>query len=271
MLRQRWIAEYGHETKLLEEKTDSLAGVRRYLRVARFSKASGPIEIPWTFDENGQIATLGIGPLVREALDANAGKETPASLRLPFRGEWTVWWGGRTAWENFHASSTDRRFGADFFVVANGRTHAGDGTRNEDYGAFGRDVIAPAAGTVVTVRDGQPDNAPGHVDPHAEPDGNVVVLDLGERVYAFFAHLENGSVAVKPGQKVKAGELLAKAGNSGRSTQPCLHVHLQDAAEPGRGAGWPLVFHDVLVNGVPEASAEPVRGERLAPRTPASP
>jgi murein DD-endopeptidase MepM/ murein hydrolase activator NlpD len=265
-LRAGWLNQYGHETKVLEERTDSLAGVRRYLRVAKFSNASGPIEIPWSFDEKNQIITLGLGRLVGEALDANAGREAPVSLRLPFDGEWTVWWGGRTIWENFHAASTDRRFAADFFIVKDGRTHAGEGTRNEDYFAFGKEVLAPAAGTVVSVHDGQPDNAPGRVDPHAEPDGNVVVLDLDNRVYAFFAHLQNGSIAVKAGQRVKTGELLAKAGNSGRSTQPCLHVHLQDAAESGKGSGWRLVFHGVVVNGAPAATAEPVRGQRLAPR-----
>ena len=266
-----WIEKYGRETKVLEEKTDSLAGARRYLRVAAFEKAKDPVEVPWNFDEKGRIATIGLRPRAKEAAAPNGAKETPASLRLPVDGEWTVWWGGRTVWENFHATAPDRRFAADFFVVRAGTTHAGDGTKNEDYFAFGQNVLAPAAGTVVAVESDRPDALPGVVDPQADADGNFVVLDVGKKVWVFLAHLQKGSLVVKRGQKVKAGDLLAKSGNSGRGTEPSLHVHLQDAAEAGKGNGWPLAFRNVVVNGTPVARAEPVRGQRFSPRPPSAP
>jgi len=270
-LAQGWLETYGRETKVLEEKTDSLAGSRRYLRVANFDKATGPVEVPWTFDRKGRIATLGLRPRGKEATAPNGDKETPASLRLPFDGEWTVWWGGRTVWENFHATSPDRRFAADFFVVRDGTTHAGDGTKNTDYFAFGQSVLSPAAGSVVAAEDSRPDAPPGVFDPQADADGNFVILDLGNKVWVFLAHLQKGSLAVKKGQQVKAGELLAKSGHSGRGLEPSLHVHLQDAPEAWKGFGWPLVFRNVVVNGTPAARAEPVRGQRISPRPPTAP
>jgi len=265
-LAQGWLETYGRETKLLEEKTDSLAGSRRYLRVAAFDKATGPVEVLWTFDRKGRIATIGIRPRGTEATAPNGGKETPASLRLPFDGEWTVWWGGRTVWENFHATSPDRRFAADFFVVRDGTTYAGDGTKNTDYFAFGQSVLAPAAGTVVAAEDSRPDALPGVFDPRADADGNFVILDVGNKVWVFLAHLQKGSLAVKKGQQVKAGDLLARSGHSGRGLEPSLHVHLQDSPEAWKGSGWPLVFRNVVVNGTPAPRAEPVRGQRLSPR-----
>ncbi len=265
LLRNNWLDRLGRETKVLDEKTDSLAGTRRYLRTATFENAKAPSEVVWTFDRNDQITTFGVRPRGAEAAAPHAAETPKVALRLPFEGEWTVWWGGRTLWTNFHASEADQRFAADFFIVRDGRTFTGSGTKNEEFFAFGKKVLAPAEGTVVAVEGGRPDGVPGEFDRAAEPAGNYVVLDLGGKVWAFFLHLKNGSIAAKPGQKVKAGDVLAEAGNSGRGVEPSLHIHLQDAAEAGKGNGWPLVFSGVLRNGAPAATAEPVRGERLAP------
>ncbi len=265
LMRDTWLKRIGRETKVLDEKTDGLAGVRRYLRTATFETSKKPMEVVWNFDQNDQISALGVRPRAIEAPAPHADEPPKVTLRLPFDGEWTVWWGGRTVWTNFHAVNADQRFAADFFVVKDGRTFSGTGMRNEDFHAFGKSVLAPAAGTVVAVEGSRPDAVPRTFDPEATPEGNFVVLDLGQNVRAFFLHLKSGSLAVKPGQKVKAGDVLAQAGNSGHGGEPCLHVHLQDAAEAGKGNGWPLVFSGVLLNGTPAASAEPVRGERLAP------
>jgi murein DD-endopeptidase MepM/ murein hydrolase activator NlpD len=41
----------------------------------------------------------------------------------------------------------------------------------------------------------------------------------------FLCHLTEGSVAVTEGQPVSAGDVLGLVGNSGRSTEPHLHLH----------------------------------------------
>lgn len=266
LLRTFWQKEFGKETKVLDEKTDTLAGSRRYLRIATFDKAKTPVAVPWNFDRNNEITALGPRLQPVEAATPHENEPPKVSLRLPFDGEWTVWWGGRTVWTNFHAVNANQRFAADFFIVKDGRTSAGSGTKNEEYFAFGKNVLAPASGTVVAVEGGRPDGVPGQLDREATPEGNYVILDLGSNVWAFFLHLKSGSPVVKPGQKVKAGDVLAQVGSSGRGLEPSLHVHLQDAPEPEKGNGWPLVFSNVLRNGTAVPSAEPVRGERFAPR-----
>lgn len=89
---------------------------------------------------------------------------------------------------------------------------------------MGTKVVAPRDGTIGLVRDGEPDG----LGPKPGRPGNVVVLQWktkkGEKRALFFNHLQKGSVKVKTGQKVKAGQQLARTGNSGNSTGP--HVHL---------------------------------------------
>jgi len=260
-----WREMFGKETKVLSEKTDALAGTRRYLRTSSFDREKRPVEIAWAFNARDEVANVSMRLQQVEAATDKASYETKTPLRLPFDGEWTVWWGGRTIWQNVHAATAGQRFATDFFIVKDGRTHAGDGTKNEDYHAWGRPVLAPAAGTVAAVQDGKPDGRPGSVDPAAEPPGNYVVLDHGNGEFSFLVHLQNGSVAVKPGATVKAGDAVAKAGSSGRTPEPVLHHHLQDGPDLAKGAGLPAVFRDYVADGKPVAKGEPVRSQHVSP------
>jgi murein DD-endopeptidase MepM/ murein hydrolase activator NlpD len=98
---------------------------------------------------------------------------------------------------------------------------------------------------VVTVKDGIPDNRPGHVGAEAlnlsleTIAGNLVVLELGGGQFAFYAHLKPGSLKVRPGQRVKRGELIGLVGNSGSSFEPHLHFEVTNSALPLRGEGLP--------------------------------
>ncbi len=263
-----WRQQYGKEVKVLSEKTDALAGTRRYLRTAAFEKEKGPVEVAWAFNAKGEVTAVSMRAQQVAAATDKRDYRTKTPLRLPFDGAWTVWWGGATVWQNVHATSAEQRFAIDFFVVKDGKTNVGDGTKNEDYLAWGRPVLAPAAGTVVAAQDGRPDGRPGFVDAAAEPPGNYVVLDHGNGEYSCLLHLQNGSVAVKPGTKVKAGEPLAKTGSSGRTPEPVLHVHLQDTPDLAKGAGLPALFRDYVADGKPVGSGQPVRGQQVAPAKP---
>jgi murein DD-endopeptidase MepM/ murein hydrolase activator NlpD len=68
------------------------------------------------------------------------------------------------------------------------------------------------------------------------------VLDLGDGAYAAVAHLRQGSVLVRPGQRVSAGAELAECGNSGNSTEPHVHFQLMDHPRPAFAAGLPFRF-----------------------------
>lgn len=93
-------------------------------------------------------------------------------------------------------------------------------------------VTAPAAGVVERVLDGVADNPLGMCN-FAESWGNYVSLRLDQGGWALLAHLRRGSIAVKPGTRVELGDYLAAVGNSGRSPMPHLHLHVQNAPEPG--------------------------------------
>lgn len=121
---------------------------------------------------------------------------------------------------------------------------AADVTANVAYGA---DILAVADGTVVAVLDELLDQPPGKLpDPTTitmdTVDGNHIVLDLGAGRYGFFAHLQRGSVLVKPGDTVAAGQVMAKLGNSGNSSGPHLHFHVMDGPSVLGSEGLPFVF-----------------------------
>jgi len=103
--------------------------------------------------------------------------------------------------------------------------------RLDDFEIYGRAVHAPCDGTVLSVEDGLEDRAPGERrnDP---PPGNHIWLQPSSRPDAslLLAHLQKGSVRVRAGQTVVEGERVGAVGNSGNSTEPHLHVHVQDAA-----------------------------------------
>jgi murein DD-endopeptidase MepM/ murein hydrolase activator NlpD len=168
-----------------------------------------------------------------------------APLALPVRGKWLVAWGGATLEDNPHLSASDQRRAADLVVVgAEGKHFKTDGKKNDDYPAYGQDVLAVADGTVLTVVDGVPENVPGPPDSAFGP-GNMIVVDHGKSLYSLYGHLMAGKMKVKPGQKVKAGAALAAVGNSGSSTEPHLHLQLMDGPRVESAWGLEAIFANV--------------------------
>jgi hypothetical protein len=122
-----------------------------------------------------------------------------------------------------------QRFAIDFQGVdPDGRAvrRPPEGSANSDWPGFGRDVIAVANGTVRESRDGIVDTPPLYEPPPPRsPDlqdagGNYVVLDIGTGRFVHFVHLQQGSVRVRPGQRVARGDLLGRVGNSGNTNAP---------------------------------------------------
>lgn len=88
-------------------------------------------------------------------------------------------------------------------------------------------VLAAAPGTVRGIRDGMPDIAIS--DPAAPPldgrdCGNGVAIDHGDGWETQYCHMKQGSIAVRPGDQVTAGQELGLVGLSGNTEFP--HVHL---------------------------------------------
>jgi murein DD-endopeptidase MepM/ murein hydrolase activator NlpD len=107
----------------------------------------------------------------------------------------------------------------------------GDGTKNSDYVGYGANIVSATEGIVIDVRDGHPEPEASEAPILTGPEdysGNSVVVQVEEGVYAFYAHLQPGSVAVEIGDRVEVGQLLGALGNSGNSTAPHLHFELMD-------------------------------------------
>lgn len=148
-----------------------------------------------------------------------------------------------------------QRFGIDYLVIDTaGRTFSGDRADNASYFAHGAEAIAVADGIVAATVDGILENVPG-VNSRAVPitletvGGNHVVLDIGGGRYAFYAHLQPGSLRVRKGDRVRRGQVLGLVGNSGNSTEPHLHFHLSDGVSPLGAQGIPYAHDPLVVEG----------------------
>jgi murein DD-endopeptidase MepM/ murein hydrolase activator NlpD len=146
------------------------------------------------------------------------------------------------------AAQIAQRFAIDWVKIgADGRTFSGDAKDNRSYLAYGMDALAVADASVAAIKDGIPENVPGPAS-RAVPitletiGGNHVVLDLGGGRFAFYAHLQPGSLRVKAGERVKAGQVLGLVGNSGNSTEPHLHVHISNGISPLGSEGLPYAI-----------------------------
>jgi murein DD-endopeptidase MepM/ murein hydrolase activator NlpD len=75
--------------------------------------------------------------------------------------------------------------------------------------------------------------------------GNCVIIDHGNSEYSVVAHMQLGSVAVKVGERVAAGQVIGKLGNSGSSFGPHLHYQLQSGPQLFQGQSLPFRLQDV--------------------------
>ncbi len=222
-----------------------------------FEKATLAMSI--TLNSSNQIAGL----LFKPYSEAKVIERNTTKMQAPFKGEWIVTWGGDTKELNYHVESVAQKNAFDILIRdSTGSTHKGDGKKNEDYYAFGKELYAPCDGEVVLVVDGVKDNVPGTSNPVYVP-GNTVIIktDLGE--YVFFAHFKQLSIVVKQGQKVKAGELLGLCGNSGNSSEPHLHFHLQNVEDMNIAVGAKCYFDKIKVNGELKIDYSPIKGDKI--------
>ena len=149
------------------------------------------------------------------------------------------------------AARISRRYALDWKQFdRQGKAYAGDARDVRSYYAYGKQVLAVADGTVLSARDGYPDNVPkteAGFTP-ARPvtldtiGGNQVVIALGHGRFAAYYHLQPGSIAVKTGQHVRRGQPLGRVGNSGDARWPHLHFQVTDAADAMASEGLPFVF-----------------------------
>lgn len=139
------------------------------------------------------------------------------------------------------------------------------GIQSSDYYCWEKPILSPVNGKVIRSSDGwkdhevtnlcrtisiwynatykfRPKEINGRLDIRSNA-GNHVMIETSEGNIVFLAHLKNGSVLVKEGQRVKVGEKIGAVGNSGNSTAPHLHINVFDQMEdPYTAKVLPFVF-----------------------------
>jgi len=143
-----------------------------------------------------------------------------------------------------------RRYAIDWMQTTDGASFSGDARDVHSYHAYGKAVLAVADGHVASARDGLPDNIPGHgASFHpALPitletvAGNTITLDLGGGQFAYYLHLQPGSVRVKAGDRVRRGQVLARIGASGDAREPHLHFEVTTSPKLLAGEGVPYLI-----------------------------
>jgi len=255
-------ASVGAIKEVTSENVSQERGMWVYHATCRFESTDDALVLLIALTPEGRIAGLAVRPEQKEFASTKLDYVVKTPLELPFQDEWYVFWGGRTLKQNYHAVSKAQRFAYDLVIRKNGSTFSGDGKKVTDYYCFGADVIAPAAGQIVWSCDSLPNQEPGQMDAKHRV-GNGVVIDHGNGEFSLIAHLQPKTQHFKVGDKVKAGDVLGKCGNSGNTSEPHLHYHLQDGPDITTAEGLPAVFVGACVDGKKVAKAEPVRGQTI--------
>jgi murein DD-endopeptidase MepM/ murein hydrolase activator NlpD len=187
---------------------------------------------------------------------------------FPLRGVWYAGYGA--SFHTGHRWAVPEEFALDIAKIGeSGLSHKGDGTRFDDYYAYGADVLAAANGRVTSIANDQPEDPSAMQRPNETQEayfarlqkeqaerlakgltaiaGNYVMIDHGKNEYSLYAHLQPGSVRVRVGDQLKVGDVIGKLGSSGNSTEPHLHFQICDKPNPLMCAGIPANFSNVTI------------------------
>ncbi|WP_218220307.1 M23 family metallopeptidase [Nesterenkonia sp. Act20] len=145
------------------------------------------------------------------------------------------------------------------------------GSRPEEYPSFGAPVCSMAPGVVTRIWSRSRDHRARNtwqallfmmtlegmfrsVSGQRAIIGNHVIVHHDDGTAAVYAHFRKGSVVVGVGQRVEVGEQLGEVGNTGNTSEPHLHVHLMDRANPNTAAGLKMTWSDITRAGEIEPS-----------------
>jgi murein DD-endopeptidase MepM/ murein hydrolase activator NlpD len=259
--------------ELLDERIQPLGDMSN-LYAAEYQWGSLMLVFSATQDGKGAMLSFTAAPQWPLPDDPATASVTAS---LPYHGAWLVAWGGDTEFQNYHAVSPPQRHAYDLLIWRDGSTHTGDGTRLDDFYAYGQQALAPVTGEVVQIENSLPDMPSVYAqlaDPNAmtpelsqaamaNPAGNHVVIKTADGLYVFIAHMQPGSVQVAVGDTVKVGDVLGLVGNSGNTSEPHIHIHAQTTADlfDPAAIGVPVAFDSVLIDGQPNEHTTLLIGE----------
>ncbi|WP_299494027.1 urea transporter [uncultured Shewanella sp.] len=155
--------------------------------------------------------------------------DTYITLALPFSGAWSVWQGFDGQWTH----QGFWRYAYDFVITDDeNNTYKNQGSRLDDYYAFGQVVLSPVRGRVIKVVSHLMDNPIGAVDT-INNWGNLIIIHDERGYFVEMSHFAKESITVYEGQWVEPGAHLGLCGNSGYSPQPHIHLQVQASAFMG--------------------------------------
>lgn len=170
---------------------------------------------------------------------------------LPFHGAWVAVNGGVTKEFSHSWEINSQRYAYDFIILNNeGNSCSGDTSIPSNYFCYGKEILAPADGLVVEVRNDCGDSiimGGGKTDPFIKDiRGNYIVIKHSENEYSCLAHLMPGSITVCVGEHVKRKQQIALCGNSGNTSEPHLHFQIQNGKDFFFSAGLPIHFEKII-------------------------
>ena len=161
------------------------------------------------------------------------GRKGPSDgleLSFPLRGgTFCIAQGGASRVLNFHYVHPSQKFAIDVVKLSDSGIRARGlyPPTPDRYAIWEAEVVSPCAGRVLEAVDGVPDLFPPVRDP-AHPAGNHIIIEEPKGSTVCLAHLRQGSICVRVGERVRAGQILGKVGNSGNTTEPHLHLHAEE-------------------------------------------
>lgn len=187
-------------------------------------------------------------------------------LRPPFAGTFTAMNANRDE-SNPHYRNPNQRHAVDWVITdAQGNTFTGNAKRLASYYTYGKSALAVAAGKVVMIVDGVPEQPIGKMDKYNVA-GNQVAIEIAPSEFAFYAHLQPGSIRVKVGDVVSTGQPIGLVGNSGNTTEPHLHFQISTRPSLTDAEAMPAQYPDVILDGKRVERAWPITEQRLSSPT----
>ena len=200
-------------------------------------------------DANGRQAEQMLGIPIRYY-------QQKTTLLVPFRGHGIIGQDYVTSGGHGGHGDFSNEFAIDIDGLDQNDGELSSANENAADAGWNRTIIAPAAGTIVYARNDVPTNPrPGEEpgedwyrplhDPVNASAGNCVIIDHGNSEYSVIMHMQPGSITVKEGDRVAAGQAIGRLGNSGDAFGPHVHYQLQSGPRLWEFQSLPFRFQNI--------------------------
>ncbi|MBV8590865.1 MAG: M23 family metallopeptidase [Acetobacteraceae bacterium] len=233
-------------------------------------------------DDNGEAHEIVLAPL-------RVSQESPIVIAPPLQGEWIAGDSANNRPDAAHRRAVlidnghawlAQRYAIDWvqYQTVDGKrtTWKGPEDKNESYFCYNQPIYSVAAGRVVDASDGMAENVP-HSGKYAVPidfnnaAGNHVVVEIAPHRFVLYAHMRPGSLPVKTGDSVEVRQIIGRVGNTGSSSEPHLHMHIDDQPSFLAGNGVPYEFMNGEASGPVEANVSSPDAIHFGPIGPQKP